>query len=200
MAAVIFLTTRVNCATEQDQQKLVRVLKYLSCTAEMGMVLEGDKALQIFAYVDASFGTHEDYKSQTGAVITLGHGAVWAKATKQKLMSKSSTEAELIGISDVLPQVIWARDFLLEQGYSVGPATLYQDNMSTIALAKNGQSNSERTRHIAIRFFFVKDRVESGEIVVEHLGTEHMIADILTKPLQGEMFRRLRRQLLNWEY
>jgi len=72
------------------------------------------------------------------------------------------------------------------------PAKIYQDNMSTIALADKGRSTSERTRHINVRYFFTKDKVESGELV-----TEEMLADLLTKPLQGALFRRLRNQLLN---
>ena len=67
-------------------------------------------------------------------------------------------------------------------------ATINQDNTSTINLAHNGMSNSEKTRHISIRYFFVTDRIKSGEIYLQHLGTAHMIADILTKPLQGELF------------
>ena len=93
---------------------------------------------------------------------------------------------------------MWTRNFLLEQGYNLGPATIYQDNMSTIALIKNGRSNSERTRHIAIRFFFLADRVNSNEISIEYMPTGEMLADILTKPLQGELFRKLRDRLLNW--
>ena len=80
----------------------------------------------------------------------------------------------------------------------MGPATVYQDNMSTIALVKNGKSNSDRTRHIAIRFFFISDRVTSKEINVEYMPTGEMLADILTKPLQGALFVKLRDKLLNW--
>jgi hypothetical protein len=76
--------------------------------------------------------------------------------------------------------------------------TVFQDNQSSMALIKNGKSNSERTRHIAIRFFFISDRVNSNEIKLQYMETENMLADVLTKPLQGELFRRLRDQLLNW--
>ena len=69
---------------------------------------------------------------------------------------------------------------------------------STINLANNGMSNSEKTRHISIRYFFVTDRIKSGDINLRHLGTEDMIADILTKPLQGELFVRLRDLLLGY--
>ena len=114
-------------------------------------------------------------------------------------MTKSSTESELVGVSDVLPQIVWLRDFLIGQGYDLGPAKLFQDNMSTIAMANRGSSNSSRTRHIAIRYFFVKDRIDAGEVVVEHLGTDDMLADALTKPLQGAQFLRMRSGLMGVE-
>jgi len=137
-------------------------------------------------------------KSHTGAVIGVGLGPVYAKSSRQKLNTKSSTEAELVGLSDSSGQVIWTRNFLIGQGYNMAPATVYQDNMSTIALLKNGCSNSSRTRHIAIRYFFVSDRVKSGEIKIEYMPTGEMLADILTKPLQGALFLKLRNKLLNW--
>ena len=119
------------------------------------------------------------------------------RSTKQKINTKSSSEAELVGISDATGQIIWAREFLEHQGYAMGPAVVKEDNEAAIALANKGASTSERTRHIGVRYFFIKDRIKSKEIVMEHLGTEDMIADILTKPLQGELFRKLRGQLLN---
>jgi hypothetical protein len=79
------------------------------------------------------------------------------------------------------------------------PARVYQDNQSTIALAANGRSTSTRTRHIAIRYFFVKDRVDFGEIEIEYLPTEMMRADIMTKPLQGELFREMRASLMGFK-
>jgi len=118
---------------------------------------------------------------------------------KQDLVTKSSTEAELVAISNLLPQIIWVRDFLIGQGYNMGAATLFEDNMSTIALAARGGLKSPRTRHIAIRYFFVKDRIDGGEVVIEHLGTEDMLADTLTKPLQGDLFRRMRAGMMGVE-
>jgi hypothetical protein len=102
-----------------------------------------------------------------------------------------------VAVSDGLSEVIWARNFLLNQGVLLGPAVVYQDNKSTMALIAKGRSTSSRTKHINIRYFFVKDRIEAGEIVIKYAPTEEMLADLLTKPLQGELFRRLRRSLLN---
>jgi hypothetical protein len=89
-------------------------------------------------------------KSQSGVAITLGEGITYSKSSTQQLNSKSSTEAELIALTDAAGHVIWVRDYLIGQGYHVGPATVYQDNMSTIALVKKGYSTSSNTRHINI--------------------------------------------------
>lgn len=198
LLSVSFLARRVLCSTEQDLKKLNRVINYLRSTCHLGMVLEPNSMLQSYAWVDASYASHADYKSHTGAVIGIGKGPFWVKSGVQKLVTKSSTEAELVAASDSVGQLIWTNDFLKEQGYNVGAATLFQDNQSAIALMNNGKSNSERTRHIAIRYFFIKDRIESKEIKVEYLCTGDMIADILTKPLAVADFKRLRALLLNW--
>jgi len=199
LTAIAFLSTRVQEPTEEDWSKLDRVLKYINCTKDMGICLEAGAGIIVLAYVDASFAVHGDMKSHTGGVISLGKGPVYVRSSKQKLMSKSSTEAELIGVSDMLPQVIWTREFLEQQGYKCKPVRMFQDNQSTIALANKGFSTSEKTRHIAIRYYFVKDRIDAGEVASEYLGTEDMLADIMTKPLQGSLFRKLRSLLLNCE-
>jgi hypothetical protein len=77
-------------------------------------------------------------------------------------------------------------------------ATIFQDNQSTLALLEKGYSTNKRTRHINIRYFYLKNKVEEGEVVLEYKPTDEMIADVLTKPLQGEKFIELRDALLNW--
>ena len=85
------------------------------------------------------------------------------------------------------------RNFLLAQGYgSMGPARIHQDNRSTIMLAEKGRSTSSRTRHVAIRYFFVKDRIESEEVELVDTGTDDMVADYFSKPLQGQLFAKFR--------
>ena len=191
-----FLASRVNNPTQQDLNKLYRLIRYVRGTKSMGIILES--MLQVIVHVDASYGTDIDYKSRTGFTISIGKGSVFAKSSKQKLMTKSSTEAELVGISDAIGQIIWTRNFLIAQGYNLPPASIFEDNMSTIAMIKNGKSNSERTRHIAIRFFFVSDKLNEKEIHIEYISTKNQVADLLTKPLQGETFIYLRNLLLNW--
>ena len=133
-------------------------------------------------------------------VLTLGLGPLMVKSTKQKIVTKSSTESELIALSDLCSPVIWNREFLCAQGEDPSPTIVYQDNQSTMALINKGSSSSERTRHIKIRHFWVKDRVDAGDVEIVYIPTEDMTADILTKPLQGPTFLRLRQMLLNWAY
>ena len=197
LTAVSFLVKRVQEPTEEDMKKLQRTVKYIRGTVDLGIVLEADKNLTIMAYIDASYGVHENMRSHTGTVIGIGKGPIFAKSTGQKINTKSSCEAELVGLSDSTGTVIWVRNFLMGQGYQVGPATIFQDNKSAISMISSGKANAERTRHIAIRYFFVKDRIDSKEVRVEYMRTGEMIADILTKPLQGALFERLRKQLLN---
>ena len=168
--------------------KLQKILGYLSVTAAQDLLLKVGDSISIKAYVDSSFGTYEDGKSVTGTVIFIGGAPVYFKSSKQKIVTRSSTEAELVGISDSLSQVLWTREYILQQGIPIGPATLFQDNMSTIFLANKGRSTSERTRHIKIRYFFITHYIETDEIVIVHMPTKSMIADALTKPLHGTLF------------
>jgi hypothetical protein len=197
--AISFLTTRVLYPTEQDNIKLERVIKYLSGSVNIVMRLAGSKDNQTKGYIDASFAVHPQMQSHTGGAISTGKGIVDWKSSRQQLMSKSSAEAELIGLSDYSSRVIWTRNWNISQGYEERPAVIYQDNQSTIALVEKGKSTSQRTRHVSIRYFFLKDRIDSHEIEIRYLPTDVMLADIFTKPLQGKKFVDMRKELMNLE-
>jgi hypothetical protein len=164
----------------------------------MALTLEGDDARIVKWWVDSSFAVHPDMKSHTGGTLSLGKGSVYSTSTQQKLNTKSSTEAELVGVDDVMPLILWTRYFLDAQGYGVNENTVFQDNQSAILLEKNGRrSSSRRTRHINIRYFFVTDRIQSKELTVEYCPTGEMLADMFTKPLQGSLFRCFRTAVMN---
>jgi Cft2 family RNA processing exonuclease len=150
------------------------------------------------ACVDASFAVHVDGKGHTGVAITAGKGTIYAKSSKQKIMAKSSTEAELIGLTEGIAQVVWIRNFMIAQGYSEHhPATVSQDNKSAIIMTEKGRSTSTRTRHMAIKYFFAKDYLDRKEIDIRYVPTGDMRADLLTKPLQGKLFMKHRAALMN---
>ena len=134
---VSYLATRMHAPTKQDDVKLDRVYQYLARTAAAGITLSPD-SFQIHAWIDASYAIHPDRKSHSGTVISLGNngGPVFTRSAKQKLVSDSSTMAELIALHDGLHHVIWMRNLLRELGADPPPAVIYQDNMSTITLAQ----------------------------------------------------------------
>lgn len=196
--AVSFLCGRLQQPDGDDYKKLARVVKYLQATIDLPLVLSGDKGKGVRWWVDASFAVHPDMKGHTGGTMSLGKGSAYSTSSKQKLVSRSSTESEVIGVYDVMPQVLWTGHFLGAQGIDVTDTILYQDNMSSILLEKNGRSSStKRTRHMNIRYFFVKDQVDSKTVKIEHCPTGDMLADFFTKPLQGHLFRKLRDQIMN---
>jgi len=106
--AVSFLTTRVKEPDEDDWGKLKRVLKYLNGTKYLKLTLEANKInFTVHWYVDGSHQIHEDCRGQSGALMTLGKGAIHSSSTKMKCNMKSSTETELISLADKLSDIIW---------------------------------------------------------------------------------------------
>ena len=201
LTAVAFLSTRVAAPDIDDLAKLRRLLGYIRLTRTRGIVLKVGITMAVKAYIDAAYGVHQDSgKSHTGCVVVLGDaGPTFAKSAKQKIVTKSSTEAELVGLSDTASQAIHLRNLIIAQGYDLGPAVIYQDNLSCMALIKRGGPGSERSRHIHIRHFWLSEKVTEGEVELQHLGTEDMFANILTKPVQGAQFERERLGLTNCE-
>jgi len=203
LGAVSFLTTRALEPDVDDLAKLKRALGYLRGDKDRGIVLRiGDRIDQVHGYVDAAYGVHTSSgRSQSGAATVIGDcagGPVHVSAGKQKSTTKSSTEAELMATVDYASQVLWMRNFLIGQGIAAGPVIMHQDNMSTMALIKRGGPASQKTRHIAIRHFWLKERVDDGEMVIKHLPTAQMFVNIMTKPLQGKQFIAERAMLTNW--
>jgi hypothetical protein len=128
--------------------------------------------------------------------ITLGEGSVLSKSYKIKMNAKSSTEAELIAASDNLGEAMWLRELLESIGYNPPPVRFLEDNMSTIRLIKNGRPESDASRHISIRYFWINWVYKTKQAILQHCPTADMVADLLTKPLHGEVMKRLRDKLL----
>ena len=140
LTSVSWCASRVLKPTEEDENKIDRILGYLFATKEKNTVLRIGNNFQLRAYVDASYAVYQDAKSVTGMVLMLGDAVIYVKSAKQKIVTRSSTESELTAISDSLSQILWTREYILSAGLSVGPVLLLQDNMSTIFLANKGRS------------------------------------------------------------
>ena len=180
-------------STEEDWGKLKRVLEYLRGTIALELRLGAENTDELDSFMDVSFAVHEDMKSHTGGGVSFGIGVLMGRSTKQKLNTASTTESEIVGAADYLPNTIWLMKFLRSQGYKLKTSVLHQDNESAIKLEKNSQrSSSRRTRHLDIKYFWVKDKLKSEGIEVKYCPSECMVADFFTKPLQGNLFQILR--------
>ena len=191
------LCTRVKDPNQDDWKKLHRLLQYVNGTRNDKLILSADDLHVIKWYVDSSFAVHPDFKSHTGGAFTYGRGTPLTMSRKQKLNTRSSTEAELVGADDMSVMILWTKLFMEAQGYDIKKNILYQDNKSTILLEENGKrSSSKRTRAFNIRYFFLTDQIEKGKIQVEYCPTTEMIADYMTKPLQGKLFEKFRKMIM----
>ena len=139
-----------------DLVKLERVLKYVCATRDRGLVFEaGSKGTVVSVLIDVAYGVHLDGKSHTGSCVVVGmRGAVQCKSAKQQIVTESSTEAELVALSDSTNQALYLRNFIIGQGHTPGPVMVYQDNMSCMSLIGRERSAGERTRHISIKYFW----------------------------------------------
>jgi hypothetical protein len=167
----------------------------LRATRQLVLRLSANNLNIIKWWVDASYGVHHDMRSHTGGTMSMGTGAAYSTSRRQKLNTKSSTEAELVGIDDVLPQALWTKYFMESQGYGV-TTILNQDNQGTIKLSDNGKAFSGKgTLHINVRYFFFTDHIARKEVAIQYCPTKEMVADYFTKPLQGELFYKFRDQI-----
>lgn len=196
--AIAFLTTRVRASTVQDWNKLVRLILFLRATSKDVLTLRCDGERTAKWFVDAAFAVHPDMRSHTGAVFTLGKGAISTYSRKQNMNTRSSTEAELVAADDAIGPMIWAKNFLEKQGYPLKENILFQDNKSAILLETNGRAScGKRSRHLNIRLFFITDQKAKGNIDIQYCPTDQMSGDYMTKPLMGHKFVRFRQEVMN---
>ena len=139
---VSFLCKRVRDCREDDYKKLKRMLQFIRATKDDYLTLSAASLHNVRWWVDASYAVHPDMKSHTGGALSLGTGIIYGTSKGQKLNVKSSTEAEIVGTDDVMPQILWTLYFLEAQGYKIDDTILYQDNKSSILLETNGRGSS----------------------------------------------------------
>ena len=126
-------------------------------------------------YVDGPPNIHWDCKGHAGAMFALGEGAVSSYSRKLKTNTRSFTKTELMGADMYMPEMLWSLYFIQSQGCNVETIELYQGNKSMELLMKNGWfSSGKRTKHIKAKFFFIKDRIDSGVMRLDHQPTEEM--------------------------
>ena len=190
--AMSFLIKRVKAPDLDDWRKLVHLMDYIIADGDRPLILSAASG-DLTWYVDSAFAVHANGRSHTGGFLHMKKGAVISICGGQKLNTRSSTEAEQVGVDDCMSLILWSRLFLSAQGINVKHNTILQDNKSSILLEINGKASSgKRMRHINIRYFFITDCVRKGQCDIKWIRREDMVADYLTKGLQGAEFRRFR--------
>ena len=196
---ISFLMKRVSKSDKDDWGKLRRIVGFLKRTIEDVRIIGATSITEIMTFVDSSYAVHDNMRSHTGGLVSFGIGAAHTRSTTSKINVKSATESELVAASEYLPYTIWFRHFMEEQGYKIKDNVLYQDNKSAILMEINGRNScTGNSRHIHIRYFWIKDKVDNNEVRVQYLPTHIMLADYFTKPLQGSQFRLLRDFIMGW--
>ena len=190
-----FLSTRVQAPTVEDWRKLERLEGYMLETLDLVLTLGAKSLNKMEQGTDASYGVHVDGKSHTGILVSLGRGAIFGKSVKQKVVSQSSCEAELVALADGANIARWFRLFMGAQGHKMLPTDIRQDNQSTILIAETGVP-SQRTRHVDIRYFAVKEQIDKGQVRLVETRTEEMGADYFTKGLTGSPFLKHRMEIM----
>lgn len=159
-----------------------RVIRYLKGTKDLFLVL-GGKREDLVGYTDADGMSNEDRHAISGYVFQIDGSTVSWSAKRQDIIALSTTEAEYVATTHAAKEAIWLRSLLSELFGTIDkPTTLYSDNQSSIALTKDDQFHA-RTKHIDIRFHFIRWIVNDGKIALQYCPTEDMTADILTKAL-----------------
>ncbi|GKD96100.1 hypothetical protein Tco_1379997, partial [Tanacetum coccineum] len=145
-----------------------------------------DSSIALTAYVDADHaGCQDTRRSTSGSMQLLGDRLVSWSSKRQKSAAISSTEAEYIAMSGCCAQILWMRSQLTDYGLGFNKIPMYCDNKSAIALCCNNVQHS-RSKHIDIRFHFIKEQVENGVVELYFDNTEYQLADIFTKALCRE--------------
>ncbi|ODM15554.1 hypothetical protein SI65_09157 [Aspergillus cristatus] len=175
------------------------VLRYVKGTIGYSLMFSAKGRLKgLYAYADSAYANSAKNRSTTGFVFFINGTPITWTSRKQSVTAQSSTEAEYMAVSEAAKQAIWTRHFLYAIGkgsiYRDAPTTIYEDNQGAIKIADN-PINHLKTKHIAVRYHAIRDHIGNGEIRLEHLPTDKMIADGLTKAMnhvsQGQLVRDL---------
>jgi len=149
----------------------------------------------LVGYSDADWaGDLDTRRSTSGILFLMSDGAVSWASKAQPVVALSSSEAEYIALSMATQEAAWMQKLLDDLQGCVRPVKIMEDNQGAIAIARNSIAHA-RTKHIDIRFHYVREVIEEGIIEIEYCPTEVMIADLLTKPLSKERFERLRQMM-----
>ncbi|GLU00271.1 hypothetical protein SLE2022_176500 [Rubroshorea leprosula] len=196
MHGVSLISRYMEHPKELHLQTAKRILRYLCGTADFGLFYKKGDQTDFAGFTDSDYaGDLDDRKSTSGFVFMLGSRAISWSSKKQPIVTLSTTEAEYVAATSCACQAIWLRRIMEELELNQHEATsIYCDNSSAIKLSKNPVLHG-RSKHIHVRYHFLRNLVEDGTIELIYCKTEDQVADIFTKPLKVAAFSKLRELL-----
>ena len=168
-----------------------KVLRYLQGTKDYMLTYKRSSHLEVVGYSDSDYaGCVDSRKSTFGYMFLLAGGAVSWKSGKQSVIATSTMEAEFVACFEATVHALWLRNFILRLGLVDNiekPLRIYCDNSAAVFFSKNDRY-SKGAKHMDLKYLSVKEEVQNQRVSVEHIGTELMIADPLTKGLPPKTF------------
>lgn len=196
-AAVGYLSRFQSCFNEQHFNYAKNILHYIRGTIDMKLLYtKNQQAVTLIGYSDSDWaGDRNDSKSTSGYVFKLyGNTISWA-SRKQPTVSKSSTEAEYIALTEAISECEWIKKLLVDLNVNLGETiTIYEDNTSCIKIAEEPREY-KRMKHLDVKYMFVRDFVQKGKYDLVQVSSENQLADIMTKALGRILFVKHRNNL-----
>ncbi|KAL0455815.1 UNVERIFIED_CONTAM: Retrovirus-related Pol polyprotein from transposon TNT 1-94 [Sesamum latifolium] len=169
-----------------------KVMRYLQGTKDYMLMYRRTENLKVVGYSDSDFaGCVDSRKSTFGYIFMIASGAVSWRSAKQTLIAASTMEAEFVSCFEATSHGVWLKSLIsgLRIIYSISrPLRIYSDNSAAVFMAKNNKSGSQ-SKHINIKYLAIRERVKEGKVVIEHISTELMLADPLTKGMPLKNFK-----------
>lgn len=194
---ISFLSTRCLNPTSIDYDHLKHLINYIRCNKKASIVFRHSESNQLIIQADASFGVHKDTAGHTGILIKLYDNIVMFKSSKQKIITKSSTESELVALDDAGTYGIWIYRLLMNFGIEFDvPIIFQQDNLSTIFMAEHGKTQFKRTKHINNKYYFIKQFIDDKIFKLNHCYGRDLFVDFFTKYMSKEKFVAAIKQMI----
>ena len=193
--AVSIVSEVLDCPKESDWAAVKRIFKYLVGTTQYGLLYRGGIPLELKCYSDSDYANdQETRRSRSGFVTTFGGAAVTWMSRKQSVVALSTTEAEYVAASEGAREAVWLTRLLKELTSISKPPIMLVDNLSTVKLIRNPEFH-RRTKHIEVRFHYVREKVLDGELQLEHVPSQRQLADMFTKNLPAPSFLNNRKSI-----
>ena len=193
IAYVVSLLSRYMSNPGRDHWEALKwILRYLKGTTDFGLIYQKKQTTigLVEGYVDSDYAKDLDERRSITGYLFTGCGCVvsW-KSTLQNIVALSTTKVEYVAAAEATKEALWLKGLVSELGMNQKSVTVFCDSQSALCLTKN-QGFHERTKHIDVRFHFIRDIAEQGLVNVSKISTKDNPADMLTKPISKVKFKQ----------